>query len=89
MYLPEFDLLLPIDEKSMDVFSLGKEAGIKARWHCVIEEGYADAIRDRGVFPQMTMPVEWITFVSKIKIQLPHTVNCKKKVSRENGKLQF
>ena len=69
MYLPEFQLLLPIDERSMDVFSLGKEQGIKPAWHCVIDEEFAHAIQKRGIFPKMSEPEEWITLKTKIKIQ--------------------
>ena len=50
--LPEFELLLPIDQKSMDFFGVGKDEGVDARLHYVIKEAYADAIHARGgVFP--------------------------------------
>ena len=78
--LPEFKLLIPIDEKGMDVFGVGKDEEADARWHYVISEKHAAEIHSRGVFPSHEMPSSWTCVEKNLNIQLPHDLNHKQKV---------
>ena len=72
--MPEFKLLIPIDEKGMDVFGIGKDEKADAKWHYVIDEKHTMEIHSCGVFPSQEMPSTWTCVVKKLNIQLPHVL---------------
>ena len=75
MCLPEYKLLLPSDEKSMDILGLGKEEKyLKARWHYVIDEDWAQRKEIRDVHPLKTMPNNWKSTTVKLKVPIPHSL---------------
>jgi hypothetical protein len=75
MCLPEYKLLVPSDENSMDILGLGKEHKyLKAKWHYVIDEEWAQQMHIRDVHPLNTMPNNWTSTTVKIQVSIPHSL---------------
>ena len=85
MCLPEYKLLLPSNESSMDILGLGREGdALQAKWHYVIDERLAAKMRMDKVKPSTVMPDNWTRIDVGIKVPLPHalTESNKKFVSK-------
>jgi hypothetical protein len=85
MCLPEYKILLPSNERSMDILGLGKEGDeLQPKWHYVIDERLAAKMRERKVMPSTKMPKNWININVGIRVPLPHSLKQKKKLVSMN-----
>ena len=88
MVYPEFGLLIPSNDKCMDVLGLGKEKDhVDARWHYVLDETNAEEILLLGGHPKVSLPSTWQVFTKMIKVDLPHVLSTKK--HRSKTKVMF
>ena len=76
--LPEFNLLIKTETTSMDVFGIGVDYGTKPWWHYVVDEECANSIMKQGIYPSLTIPLNWSSIERDIYITPPHYLNNKK-----------
>lgn len=79
--LPEFALILPTVESIPDVFSLGRDASHKEKWHFVLDEQFVEQhLHDAA--PSTSLPSTW-TVVRGLTFKLSQPHNLEGKPSRK------